>query len=511
MFRNQTKFLVIAQIKYRQYCTSLPASAKMAKAIVSDLVQIFRSSVSAVQPDKLIKNTVKYDGTTDQLTIAGDTYNLLNKNVYLVGAGKAVQKMAREVEYLLGDKIKHGIISIPAGSKSDIVINKYVRYSEGAKNNLPDKCAEATAIKIKKLASSLTANDLLLVLISGGGSALMPLPKEPITLDEKTDLVRKLANAGADIVELNTVRKRLSELKGGQLAIRAQPADVVTLILSDIVGDPLDLIASGPTVENTDNPGTAIDIIKKFSLFDQLPLSVKTVLNESNELVEFPRSKVKNHIIGSNTISIREAMTEAEKLGYLPIDLSNQVAGNIIDVAKGYVKLAEVFCEVIAGTLHKAEFKATIESLNIPGISTEFIDNDEVMSCLKSKDICLVLGGEITVEVKGSGKGGRNQQLSLEFSNILHTEKEQFRDFDVYLLSAGTDGIDGPTDAAGGIGYLDLVSDSKDENIDVNEHLNNSDSYNFYKKFREGDLHVITGHTNTNVMDIHLLVIKRKK
>ncbi|XP_063834751.1 glycerate kinase [Ostrinia nubilalis] len=508
MFCYRIQFSVLWRtIHSHKFCFSYT----MSKATFSDLVQIFRSGVLVVQPDKLIRNSVNYNATTEKLIIAGDSYNLQNKDVFLVGTGKAVQNMAKELEKILGGKIKHGIVSIPDGSKSETVINKYVRYSEGAKNNLPDKNAEATAIKVKKLVSSLTSNDLLIVLISGGGSSLLPLPREPITLEEKCGLVKKLANAGADIVELNTVRKRISELKGGQLAMRAQPAQVVSLILSDIVGDPLDLIASGPTTENNDDPNAAADIIKKYNLYEQLPLSVKTILNELNDSKEFPKDKVNNYIIGSNKVSIHEAANQAEKLGYLPICLSHQVIGNIEIVAQEYVKLAELFCKLIEGTLNKEEFKSSIDSLNIPGISTNFIEDDKVMDLLKHKDVCLVLGGEITVEVKGKGKGGRNQQLSLEFSNIIHKIKGRFSHFEVDFLSAGTDGIDGPTDAAGAMGYLDLVSESKEVNIDINDYLNNSDSYNFYKRFKNGELHVFTGHTNTNVMDIHLIVIRKKK
>ncbi|XP_037295969.1 glycerate kinase [Manduca sexta] len=476
----------------------------MAKSVIGDLIQIFRSSVSAVLPENMIRNTLTYNAGSQQLTISGDVYNLQNKNVYVVGTGKAVQNMAREVDSLLNSKIKYGIISIPEGSLDKNTTMGNVKYFEGARNNLPDVNAVKTAVKIKDLALKLDSKDLLLVLISGGGSALLPLPKDPIKLEEKTDLIKKLANSGADIKELNTVRKRLSDLKGGQLAIKAQPAQVVSLILSDIVGDPLDLIASGPTVANEDDISKAINIINKYSLFDDLPESIKTVLNKNSDDL-FPEDNVRNYIIGSNKISIEAASYKCQKLDYIPIVLSNTITGNVKDVAKTYAELVKLFVNYLKGNFNVNQLKVKLDTINIPDMAADDVNkiNDT------SKDICLILGGEITVEVNGSGKGGRNQQLALEFSDLIHKMKKDMKNFDVYLLSAGTDGIDGPTDAAGAIGYLNLITESEASNVDVNSFLKNNDTYNFYKTFKNGSLHVITGHTNTNVMDIHLIIIKR--
>lgn len=481
----------------------------MAKSVVCDLLNIFKSSVSAVLPENLIRKSLKYHPASQQLTIAGENYNLHNKNIYLIGTGKAVQNMASEVENILSSKIKHGIISIPVESFNHRSPNKNVFYFEGAKNNLPDTRAEDTAKKIRELVTKLGNDDLLLVLISGGGSALLPLPKTPITLVEKTALIKNLANSGADIKELNIVRKRLSDLKGGQLAIKAQPAQVISLILSDIVGDPLDLIASGPTTEDADDPSLAINIIKKYKLFDQLPESIKLVLSKTDNVNNFPRNNVKNHIIGSNKISIAAALQEAKNMNYLSIPLSDAVTGNLIDVASKYVEVTKLFCLYLKGKLNLSDLKQKIQSCKVPGINTDVLEREDVS--LKGKDLCLILGGEITVEVRGSGKGGRNQQLALEYSNILHKSKDDFENFDIFFLSAGTDGIDGPTDAAGAIGYLDLIPDAKKDNIDIQKYLNENNTYNFYRKFKNRALHVITGHTNTNVMDIHIIIIKRNK
>lgn len=479
----------------------------MAKSVISDLFKIFKSSVNAVLPENLVKNCLNYSPITQEMILNGKQYDLKNRNVYVVGTGKAAQNMAVEVEKIFGSKIKTGIISIPKGNLNMNAASSNMFFYEGAKNNLPDIDAMATAKKVDDLVTNLGKDDFLLVLISGGGSALLPLPKEPINLEEKTWLIKKLAHSGADITELNTVRKKISSLKGGQLAIKSKSVQTVALILSDIVGDPLDLIASGPTTENNDHPLDALNIVKKYGLIDNLPQSIFTVLNLQDDLKLFPRNSVKNVIIGSNKICTKAAYNEASKLNYKPIELSNVVTGNVKQIANEYINLTKVFCNFLNKKTDKTSLKNLIRNINIPELTTDFIDSLDETS--DTKDFCLIFGGEITVEVKGTGKGGRNQQLALEFSNLLHNVKQDFDNFTIYFLSAGTDGIDGPTDAAGAIGYLDLISDSHKENIDVNLYLENNDSYNFYRKFKEGALHVMTGHTNTNVMDIHLIFIKR--
>ncbi|XP_050357589.1 glycerate kinase [Nymphalis io] len=482
----------------------------MSKVILNDLLQIFKSSVSAVLPENLIKKTISYSPTTQKLSIGGENYNLQNKNVYVVGAGKAVQNMAIEVENILNSKLKQGIISIPLGSLSTkLPENNKILYLEGAKNNLPDENAMATTRKIKELVSKLTQDDFLLVLLSGGGSALLSLPKEPITLQEKTVLIKKLANSGADIKELNTVRRWISDIKGGQLAMYAQPAQTVTLILSDVVGDPIDMIASGPTVLSDDNPMEAIKIIKNFKLYNEISPSIKTLLEKKNLTKTFPNDKVQNIILGSNKLSIKAATTKANKLNYLPIELSNIVTGSVGDLVQEYVKLVKTFCDFRNGNDNITNLQNQLQTLNIPGLKLNIAENTDNVSSIKTKDLCLILGGETTVKVNGLGLGGRNQQLALEFSKALSYSSNELKGHEIYFLSAGTDGIDGPTDAAGAIGHVNLISECKQDNIDVDTYINNNDSYNFYKKFKNGELHVVIGHTNTNVMDIHLIIIKK--
>ncbi|CAG9118666.1 unnamed protein product [Plutella xylostella] len=473
--------------------------------ITEDLLKIFNSGVSCVLPENLINNVLKYNPTTENLSVLSDSFSLINKNVYIVGTGKAVKNMAKEAERSLDCKLKRGIISIPVGTLDVNCKSEKLEYFEGALNNLPDEFAVSTTEKINDTVLNLGGDDVLLVLISGGGSALLTLPKKPITLAEKAALVKKLANAGASINELNIVRKKLSDIKGGKMAIKAQPAQVISLILSDIVGDPIDLIASGPTVLNKDKPNDAKEIIEKFDLLGGLPDSVIQVLNEKHDLQTFPENNIKNYVIGSNKISIASASRTANELLYLPIPLSNIVTGNVKDIAIKYVELAKIFNGFIRGTINVKSANMELASLEIPGINPNVLD--KLDNNFNAKGICLILGGEITVEVKGDGKGGRNQHLALEFSNIINDRKGEFGDSNVFLLSAGTDGIDGPTDAAGAIGYLGLVEQATSKGINVQQYLDNSDSYNFYKRFADEKLHVIIGHTNTNVMDLHIIII----
>lgn len=479
----------------------------MSNIIINDLIRIFNHCVTAVSPQNLIRNSLKYNPTKQNLTVVNKKYDLQNKNVYVIGTGKAVFNMAKETEAILGSKIKEGIISIPVGSTTGDVSNGDIYYFEGAENNLPDDKAEATARKINNLVKSLNHNDLLLVLISGGGSALLPLPHEDLTMPDKLAIIKKLANAGADITELNTVRKKLSSLKGGQLAIAAQPAEVVSLILSDIVGDPLDLIASGPTSKNNDNPLKAKEVLQKYNLYNVLSDKVKNVVNKTPKLVDFPTNNVYNHIIGSNALSMKSAIEKAKDLNLYPIQISSEITGNVQKVAQEYAKLTTLVCNGISKVTSKDAVKSHLKAIDIPSMSRDLIDH---LCNIKGKSICLIFGGETTVEVKGSGKGGRNQQLALEYSKVMHQLKVNLNNFEIYFLSAGTDGIDGPTDAAGAIGYLSLITEAENEGLDVDYYLKTNDSYNFYRKFKKGALHVITGHTNTNVMDIHLIIIKQK-
>lgn len=517
----------------------------LTRNVPADLINVFKASYAAVLPQSIIRKRFQYNFYTDTLQVIGKQIPLAGKNLSIVGAGKGVQFLAREIEALLGSRIKTGIVSIPVGSLDPDTTSSKISYYEGAKDNLPDESAHTTAKLILELVQNLTIEDILLVLITGGGSALMPLPIEPITLYEKIKLIHVLALSGADITELNIVRKRISGIKGGKLA-NCCAARIVTLIISDVVNDPFDLIASGPTVKNIDDPHMAINILKKYSMYDELPESVKGVLEKENDKEKIPSSKFQNYIEGlkvdqnnkylensyeenptakvlnfllaSNRMSVVEAhrqfyhlnfnhiQSEQIKGRFFPIFVSRIVTGDVKEVAEKYYQLTTLFGAFVRGVMQFDTLLDRVKNIKLPGLEIECAKIEEIT---RDHIICLIMAGETTVKVRGTGKGGRNQQLALEFSKLLHRYKKRLTNLDVYMLSAGTDGIDGPTHAAGAIGHINLVSESIAAGINVNEYLKRNDSFNFYKKFKDGKYHVITGHTNTNVMDIHLITIER--
>nr|CAD7394099.1 unnamed protein product [Timema cristinae] len=477
--------------------------------IKRDMRKMFIKSVESVYPHHLVRKTLN---VKDNVLTISDKQYMLNKNCYLVGFGKAVLGMASEVERTLGEHLVKGIVSVPVGILNTLHDKKemlpkqgsVLQFIEGAKNNLPDKSSLGAAIKIKDLVKSLDQNAILLVLISGGGSSLLPLPQTPVTLNEKCRVINLLASSGANIMELNCVRKKVSVLKGGGLARLAYPAQVISLILSDVVGDPLDLIASGPTVANTDQVLDALNIINKYSLLNKIPESVISNIkvtstsndDSCNEVNNFDH--VQNNIIGNNSIAVNNVAKVAQQNGYSSVILSTRVEGLVSNVAIKYANLANEICLNISGKQNRLVqyFEETIKEY-------KFVDNvltnlqTQISKFSQSKGLCLVAGGETTVILKGNGKGGRNQELALTFAKALYEMKEthpHMDEFNIFLLSCGTDGIDGPTDAAVG------------SHLKPNECLNNNDSYSFYSKFSNGDDLVTIGHTGTNVMDVHILV-----
>lgn len=327
-----------------------------------DLIKCFDKSYEAVDPRKLMHEVVKLNDNL--LTIQNcDTYDLSEYKCYLVGFGKAVFNMSVEIERILGSNLVKGICSIPIGTIGSIhspqmVPNSKIKYMEGAKDNLPDDKACKAATEIANLAEKLDKNDLLIVLISGGGSALLPFPKPPITLSDMFTCIKELSYKGADIKELNSVRKRFSVLKGGGLARIAYPAKVVSLILSDVLGDPLDLIASGPTVPNTDHSNKAIDILKKYELNRFLKDPVFAPFY--SEVDEDKEGKIpitssgcyahaKNYIIGNNVIAAESAKKECVRRGYDAFILSVNVDGDVNAVSKFYKEIALEVAQLVKG------------------------------------------------------------------------------------------------------------------------------------------------------------------
>lgn len=491
-------------------------------------LEIFHTAVSSVLPETMIKNNMRLMG--DTLVVCDRSFHI-QRNVYLVGFGKAVLGMAAATEGILGHSLVSGVISVPYGIQEALRLagrwemliapNSKIQVIEGAKYNLPDEDSLRAAKQIKLLAERLTADDLLLVLISGGGSALLPAPVPPVTLEEKQNITKLLASKGATIQELNIIRMTLSVLKGGGLARLAYPAQVVSLVLSDVIGDTLDIIASGPTVATTHTVHDCLEILSKYNLTASMPKSVSAVLSsqgrESRCAADF--SHVFNSVIGSNTIALNEGKHKAEVLGYNTLILSTSLCGEVSMVSTLYsLIILYVCCSLkshscptsIAKKQHlKQEAQALATKLVVPDLLLP--EKWEAFDCLNpEKPVCLLTGGETTVQLQGKGKGGRNQELALRVAVDLHqlsTEKELDLDCNILFLSGGTDGQDGPTDAAGAVASLELVHRAKAEGLLVENFLVNNDSYTFFSLFNNGHNLIQTGLTGTNVMDIQAALI----
>ncbi len=408
----------------------------------------------------------------DSREIRAGSVRLALKNfdrIFLIAAGKAAVEMAVAVEKIVGERLAGGIAVTKHGHLTAQC--RRVRAME-AGHPIPDADGIAAANTIRELLSELNRRDLLLVAISGGASALLSSPVKPITLRAKQKTTDLLLRAGANIRELNDVRKHLSSLKGGRLAAAAYPATVVSLLLSDVIGDPLDVIGSGPTAPDPTTFADAITILDRFKLLERVPQAIRERLERgaAHEIPETPKpgdpifKNVHNIVIGSNRLALNAALRQAKALGYRSLILASTMQGETREVARVH---AEILREL------------TASGNPIP------------------PPACILSGGETTVTVRGSGKGGRNQEFALAAAIAIDGLSN------VLVLSAGTDGTDGPTDAAGAIATGSTVDRAQTMGIDAQEYLSRNDSYSFFSAL--GDL-VKTGPTGTNVMDIHVLL-----
>ncbi|XP_075570364.1 glycerate kinase isoform X2 [Pelecanus crispus] len=465
-------------------------------------LSLFRSAVGTVQPALMLKRAMKLQGDEcPQLLVKGRAFPV-KRHLYLVGFGKAVLGMAAAAEEILGDHLIRGIITVPLGIQEslqragmqEMLLKPHskIQVIEGAKNNLPDPEALKGAVAIQRLAEGLTVDDLLLVLISG-----------------------------AAIQEVNIVRKTLSLLKGGGLARLAYPAQVVSLILSDVIGDPLDIIASGPTAASSHSVQDCLQILAKYSLLHNLPKSVETVLSSSPTKPTAPEdySHVCNIIIGSNTLALDEARHQAESLGYTSLILSAAICGEVSHIATLYCQLIRLVCLGFAGLGEgplsdevRGNLLQLAAELEIPGLNlAEFLQ--ALRGLGPERPICILAGGETTVQLQGTGKGGRNQELALRVGLGLHRAQAMEVSSppgrcEILFLSGGTDGQDGPTEAAGAFCSPQLVDEALQEGLDVEAFLSNNDSYTFFSQFQGGHHLLVTGLTGTNVMDIQAILIR---
>jgi hydroxypyruvate reductase len=422
-----------------------------------------RAALKAVDPAQAVRNALRREG--DVLHLADRTYDLkAYDRVLVVGAGKASGPMARAAEEILGDRITAGLVNVKYGY-TDRTERSRLRE---AGHPLPDANGLEGTREIVRLLEGAGERDLVICLISGGGSALMMLPEEPISLADYQALTDALLRSGATINQINTIRKHIERVKGGRLAQVAAPAAVVTLVLSDVVGNPLDFIASGPTVPDTTTFADALGVLRAFDLVERVPAPVVDWLRRGarGDVPETPKpgealfERVATEVIGSNDIAAEAALAEARRLGFAGLLLTTYLEGEAREVGK------------VAAALAK-----------------ELVQRGRPLP----PPACLILGGETTVTVRGQGKGGRNQELALAAGLALAGTDRTL------VVALATDGTDGPTDSAGGFADGGTLQRIEARGLDARDALARNDSFAI---LREIDDLIVTGPTNTNVNDL---------
>jgi glycerate-2-kinase len=440
---------------------------------LSHLVQIFHAALAAVDPYTAVRNAMRLEQNT--LHAAGASYALAAfERIVVVGAGKSVPRMALAVEQLLGNRIADGLLITKYGHA---LAPGRIRQLEAA-HPVPDAAGMQATRQLLQLVQDADERTLVICLLSGGASALLVAPAAGVTLEDKQQVTSLLLRAGASINELNAVRKHLSAVKGGQLAQAAYPARLLTLILSDVIGDRFDVIASGPTAADDSSYADALAVLSKYGVHEQVPPRVlqhlqhglqglvpETVKNDAACL-----ASTHNAIIGGIQQALSAAADQARALGYTTEIIGSELQGEAREAARMLAQRAHAALDVLA-----------------PG-----------------ERLCLVSGGETTVTVHGAGRGGRNQELALAFALEMDGRAG------VSLLSAGTDGSDGPTDAAGAVVNGDTVAQARRLGINPERLLDDNDSYTFFSRLDAlagSASHLITGPTGTNVMDVQLLLL----
>ncbi len=431
-------------------------------------IKSLECALGAADPRLLLRQKISFENSC--LKVGEYFFDLgAFKNIYVVGGGKAGAVMAQALEEILGAHITAGTVNVPRGSKQEESVIQF----NVASHPIPDQAGVDGTRQIMEIVDQATADDLVICLISGGGSSLMPMPREGITLEDKQAITNAMLKSGAKIAEINVVRKHLSAFKGGWLAKKAYPATVISLVLSDVIGDHLDAIASGPTVPDPSTFSDAQKTLEKYNLWTTAPSSVRKVLSEGAQglLDETPKpgdasfAKVHNILIGNNRTATQAAAECLKFEGLKTILFDEPLEGEANQVGKALASFAN---------------KVSDYNFSLP------------------KPLAVVAGGETTVTVKGKGLGGRNQEMSL--AAALNLKDAQT----CVIASLSTDGVDGPTDSAGAIVDCYSIKRGLHAGLDPEKLMAENDSYNFFSKI--GDL-LITGPTRTNVNDISVIVI----
>ncbi|WP_319581775.1 DUF4147 domain-containing protein [uncultured Pseudodesulfovibrio sp.] len=434
------------------------------------LLRIVDGALQAVAPDPALRAAVKREGNT--LAVDGREYDLNNYDrVLLLGAGKASAAMAATMEDILGDRLHSGLVATKYGHGLPLARTEVMESG----HPVPDEAGVLAADALLERAADAGERDLVLFLLSGGASALVPSPLESVSLADKQEATRRLLKCGAAIGEINAIRKHLSRFKGGHLAETLAPATVATLIISDVVGDRLDVIGSGPTAPDDSTFLDCQAILDKYRLCNSMPDSVVRAVadgcggrsSETRKAGDPCFTRVRNTIVAGNAMAVHGAAGAARDLGYTPVVVDLAMEGEARDRAAQLIRLAGKY------SLGGGETKPPV---------------------------CLLAGGETTVTIKGSGKGGRNQEWALAAAlemTALGDESERLS-----AMSLGTDGTDGPTDAAGGMAFPDTAAGERSEA--AGRALADNDAYHFLDGV--GTL-LKTGPTRTNVMDVAAVLV----
>jgi glycerate 2-kinase len=423
--------------------------------------------LQAANPSTCIRNAVRL--SEGMLSVGGREVNLTGRLI-VIGAGKAAARMGQVVEEIFGDRITDGIIVTKYGHGLPL---QRIRLIE-AGHPIPDAIGVRSVRETRELLTGLKPEDVVLCLISGGGSALWPAPAEGITLEEKQEVTALLLRAGATIRELNGVRKHLSQIKGGQLARWAAPARVISLIMSDVIGDPLDFIASGPTAPDTTSFSDALVTVQKYGVDVPEAVSERLQSGARGLLPETPKpgdpvfKNVNNLIIANNRLLIDAASAKARELQFNTMVLGTEIEGEAKDTARFFAAIAR-------------EVGRSGNPIPAPA--------------------CILAAGETTVTVRGHGRGGRNQEMALAWAISMAARHAPGA---MCFASVATDGTDGPTNAAGGLVDPMTCSRAVEMGLMPLKYLRSNDSSNFLKA--TGDL-IVTGPTQTNLMDLQILLI----
>jgi len=447
---------------------------------LADAEAIFRAGLDRVDPLAMMQRVLTLDG--DVLRVTTETechvYDLAGyRRIFVLGMGKASGRMALGLERILGERITAGVVAVKEGYLETL---SRIRLLEAA-HPVPDARGEAAAREVLAMARQAGPDDLVIVLVSGGGSAILAAPLDlpglPLTLADKQAATRALLACGAGIHEINCVRKKLSAVKGGRLAAAIAPADCLGLLLSDVVGDDLDVIASGPTVPDSTCGADALAVVERYGVGETIGKNVLAVLSAvaAGRAPETPKvgdpvfEHVRTVLIGTNYQALLAARDKAADLGYATLVLTSHLAGESREMANLFLGVAKDIAEY---------------AMPLP------------------RPACLIAGGETTVTLRGPGKGGRNQEMALAFLAGLAGEPRNAEE--AVFLAASTDGSDGPTDATGAFASLAILRQGQGLGLDPRAYLAANDAYHYFEAV--GRL-LKTGPTNTNVCDVKVLLV----